>query len=80
MDLTANQSQHSDNESNIVVDLQHVPNDKLDSNVAYQHFFALKKKEDTNTNANKKGTLKKRKVALSKSSENYKCPTILLFL
>ena len=50
MDLMANESQHSDNESYTSADLQHFPNNLTDSNVVSKDsLFASEKKEDTYT-------------------------------
>ena len=66
MNLTANESRQRDNKSNIVVEVQHFPDGKLDSNVTSQdHLFAFEKKEDAKTNAKKSDTFKqKTKVVL----------------
>ena len=62
MELTANESQHSDNKSNISVELRHFPNNQLDSNViSHDYLFAFKKKEDTNTKADQKRNLLNKK-------------------
>ena len=72
MDLSANESQHSDNKSNISAELQHFPNDKSDYNVTSQDYiFAFEKKDGANTNANKKHKLlnKKQRSCFQKISK-----------
>ena len=65
MDSTANESQHSDNKSNTSVDLQHFPNDQLDSNATSKDsIFASEKKEDARTNDGKKNIKKNTKQGL----------------
>ena len=50
MDSTANESQHSDNESNTSADVQHFPNGQMDSNVtSTDSLFSSEKKEDAST-------------------------------
>ena len=52
---TANETQHSDNKSNISAELLHFPNHQLDSNVTSQDYlFAFEKKDKAHTNADKK--------------------------
>ena len=58
MDLTANKSQHSDNKSKIITELQHFPNDQSDSDVTSQDYlFVFEKEENAKTNANEKRKL-----------------------
>ena len=82
MDSTANKTQQSGNNSNIVAEQQHFSNGKLDYNVTSQDYLlAFEKKGDANTDANEKVKLlnKKQRSYVEKNMKNINAQECLYY-